>query len=332
MSPNTSTTSPGPSLTQFTEQEQTRLPSIPHAIPVILHAIALASKLIHKIVNKGALEGMADLPGTLNASGDEQQGLDLIAHDHLMSNLAATGEVCAIISEEEKGMATLAGRAGKYIIALDPLDGSANLQVNAPVGTIFSIYQRLSPPGRVVHPTEVLQSGSRQIAAGYILYSTATTFVYGTRHGVHGFTYDPTLNEFFLTHSCMHLPQVGKSYAINDGYLNSFPNYVQHYIQLCRDQGLSARYTGALVADFHRHLIEGGIYLYPATQKAPAGKLRLMFESNPLAFIAEQAGGLASDGKQPILQIEPSMIHQRTPLYIGSASMIKKLLAFAHQN
>ena len=319
----------GPSLDQFTKEEQARFPSIPVAIYLILRAIALASKVINQEVNRGGLGGIIDSQGTFNASGDEQQKLDVIAHNCFIRTLETTGQVCAIISEEEEGIVALASKAGKYIVAFDPLDGSANIQVNAPIGTIFSIYQRISPPEEPIRQEDVLQPGSRQIAAGYILYSTATMLVYGAGHGVHGFTYEPAIDEFFLTHQAIKLPPDGKTYSINDGYWGSFPSYVQHYIQYCRSHGFAARYTGALVADFHRHLIQGGIYLYPPTQKMPAGKLRLMFECNTLAFMAEQAGGLASDGKQSILHIEPSTIHQRVPLYIGSMSMVKSLMTLA---
>lgn len=318
-----------PALDQFIKEEQAQYPTIAAAIPAILHAIAWAGQVINKAISKGSLAGVVGSQGTFNASGDEQQKLDVIAHNSFVRTLEATAAVCAIISEEAKDVVALASKAGEYILALDPIDGSANVQVNAPSGTIFSIYQRISPSPGPVQQADVLQPGSRQIAAGYILYSTSTILVYTTTHGVHGFTYEPAMDAFFLTHQAIKLPQAGPTYAINDSHQHSFPEYVQRYVQHCRSQGLTARYTGALVADFHRHLLQGGIYLYPPTPKNPTGKLRLMFECNALAFIAEQAGGMASNGAQPILHLVPKTIHQRTPLYMGSIAMVKSLLSLA---
>jgi fructose-1,6-bisphosphatase I len=204
--------------------------------------------------------------------------------------------------------------------------------VNAPVGTIFSIYQRLSSFGEAVQQEDVLQEGNKQIAAGYILYSTSTMLVYTAGYGVHGFTYDPAIDEFFLSYPKMQMPNDGKVYAINDGYFDTFPNYIQQYVQDCRQRSYSARYMGTLVADFHKHLLQGGIYMYPPTQKNPEGKLRLALECNALAFVAKQAGGTASNGKQSILAIKPNAIHQRVPMYIGSVNMIERLLAYIVKN
>jgi fructose-1,6-bisphosphatase I len=319
----------GPSLTQFLQEEQQQFPDISEDLPPILHAIASAGKVVNDVVRKLDLAGIIGSQGVHNFSGDEQQNLDMLAHHDFVRALAATEEVCAVISEEAADIIACTNSRGKYIVALDPLDGSPNIDVNAAIGTIFSVYQRCSPQAMPVQQEDVLQEGSRQLAAGYILYGTSTMLVYTACHGVHGFTYEPSMGQFLLAYQAMQIPKVGQSYAINDGYFDLFPSYVQHYIQQCRRNSHVARYMGALVADFHRHLIKGGIYLYPPTRKNPAGKLRLMLECNALALIAEQAGGMASNGQQSILAIQPNAIHQRVPLYIGSTSMVQSLLAEA---
>jgi fructose-1,6-bisphosphatase I len=316
----------GPPLAQFLREEQRQFPDISEAIPRILHAIVSAGKTVDSVVRKLDLAGIIGSQGSYNLSGDEQQNLDMLAHRYFVHALAATEEVCGVISEEAVGIIAIANSRGNYVVALDPLDGSPNIDVNAAIGTIFSVYQRRSSQTMPVQQDDVLQAGNRQLAAGYILYGTSTMLVYTACHGVHGFTYDPSMGQFFLAHQAMQMPKTGQSYAINDGYFDAFPSYVQHYIQQCRRNGYAARYMGALVADFHRHLIKGGIYLYPSTPKNPAGKLRLMLECNALALIAKQAGGAASNGQQAILAIQPEAIHQRVPLYIGSTSMVQNLL------
>jgi fructose-1,6-bisphosphatase I len=317
----------GPSLGQFLEEEQQQFPDFPKALPRILHAMAAAGKVVNEVVRRLDLAGMIGSQGAYNFSGEEQQNLDIMAHDCFVRMLAATEEVCAVISEEAADTLAFTNSGGNYIIALDPLDGSPNIDVNAAIGTIFSVYQRRSSQSMPVQQADVLQAGNKQLAAGYLLYGTSTMFVYTACHGVHGFTYEPSMGEFFLAHQAMQMPKDGSTYAINDGHFNTFPNYVQHYIQQCRHDHYAARYMGALVADFHRHLIKGGIYLYPPTRKNPEGKLRLVLECNALALIAEQAGGAASNGQQAILAIQPGAIHQRVPLYIGSTNMVQRLLA-----
>jgi fructose-1,6-bisphosphatase I len=319
----------GPPLAQFLREEQRQFSDISEALPRILHAIVSAGKTVNNVVRKLDLAGIVGSQGSYNLSGDEQQNLDMLAHHYFVHELAATGEVCGVISEEAVGIMAFTNSRGNYVVALDPLDGSPNIDANAAIGTIFSVYQRRSSQTMPVQPDDVLQAGSRQLAAGYILYGTSTMLVYTARHGVHGFTYHPAMGQFFLAHQAMQMPKIGKSYAINDGYFDTFPSYVQHYIQQCRRNGYTARYMGALVADFHRHLIRGGIYLYPSTPKNPVGKLGLMLECNALALIAEQAGGMASNGQQAILAIQPETIHQRVPLYIGSTNMVQSLLAAA---
>ena len=313
-----------PCLAQFTKNEATQLATMPIAVSVIIQAMALASK---QLVFAMQSQELVDAPLAYNTSGDEQHPLDRIAHTCFVAALDKTREVGGLVSEEAVGIVGLTNQAGKYIVALDPLDGSSNWAVHAPVGTIFSIYQRISPPKNQIDQGDVLQPGHRQIAAGYMLYSTNIVLVYGTKQGVHAFTYEPAIDAFVLTHQTIRFPQQGPSYAINDGYFDRFPEPIRHYIRQCRNQGLVSRYSGALVADFHRHLLQGGIYLYPATQQKPNGKLRLMFECNALAFIAEQAGGLSSNGHEPVLCMQPRELHECIPFYIGSANMIKDLLA-----
>jgi fructose-1,6-bisphosphatase I len=327
MTPLSSTPSNlGPSLGQFLKEEQQKFRKVPEELLCIFAAIIAASKVINEVVRKLGLMNIIGAQGTYNSSNEAQQKLDMLAHHCFLDALAETGEVCALLSEEEEGIIPLPNKSGKYIVALDPLDGSPNIDVNAPIGTIFSVYQRCSHQSLLVQQEDILQKGSEQLAAGYILYGTSTMFVYTVRHGVHSFTYHPAADDFFLAHETMQLPKSGQYYAINDGYFDAFPSYVQHYIQQCRRHEYSARYMGALIADFHRHLIQGGIYLYPSTKKHPAGKLRLVLECNALALIAEEAGGTASNGQQSILSLLPQAIHQRVPLYIGSTEMVKNLL------
>ena len=209
-------------------------------------------------------------------------------------------------------------------MAIDPLDGSSNIDVNVSIGTIFSIYRRVSPQGGPVQLEDVLQAGKEQVVAGYILYGSSTMFVYTSGNGVNGFTYEPTLGEYILSHTDMKMPEDGKIYSINEGNYNSYPEAVKDYVLKCKERGYSARYIGSLVADFHRNLLKGGIYIYPSTAKAPQGKLRLMYECNCLAFIAEQAGGMATDGTQRILDIKPESLHQRVPFFVGSKVMVEE--------
>jgi fructose-1,6-bisphosphatase I len=218
---------------------------------------------------------------------------------------------------------------GKYVIAIDPLDGSSNIDVNVSIGTIFSIYRRKSPAGTPIQQEDILQRGADQVAAGYVLYGSSTMMVYTTGHGVNGFTYEPTLGEYFLSHPDMHMPADGKIYSVNEGSANSFAQSVKEYVQYCKDQKYTARYIGSLVADFHRNMLKGGIYIYPATAKDPNGKLRLIYECNALAFVAEQAGGKATNGSMRILDIVPDSLHQRTAFYVGSKNMVDKSGSFA---
>lgn len=313
-------------LRQFLQAEQQQFQATPEALPNILQAIATAGKAISALVRRLDLADVLGAVDNHNPSGERQQKLDVIAHDCFAHELATVGEVGALISEEQADIVPLAGGQGRYIVALDPLDGSPNISANAPIGTIFSIYPRCSSAG-AVQAADILQPGERQLAAGYLLYGTSTMLVYTARQGVHAFTYDTASDTFLLVHQALQMPPTGRQYAINDGYFHVFPSYVQRYIQYCRHRGYAARYMGALVADFHRHLMQGGIYLYPPTLKNPGGKLRLMLECNALALIAAQAGGAASNGQQSILTMTPTAIHQRVPFYIGTRHMVQDLLA-----
>ena len=233
------------------------------------------------------------------------------------------GEVCALVSEESESFVDL-NNEGRYVIAIDPLDGSSNIDVNVSIGTIFSIYRRKSPAGTPIQTSDILQKGREQVAAGYVLYGSSTMLVYTTGHGVNGFTYEPSLGEYFLSHPNMKIPEDGRIYSVNEGSANSFSQPVKDYLQYCKDKNYTARYIGSLVADFHRNLLKGGIYIYPATAKDPNGKLRLMYECNALAYIVEQAGGKASNGKDRILDIALNDLHQRTAFYVGSRNMVEK--------
>ncbi len=292
----------------------------------LLTAIRLAAKFVNREVNKaGLVEDIIGAAGNENVQGEEQQKLDVVANNLFINAMRNQGECCAVGSEENDDIIIFdneLSKKGKYVIMMDPLDGSSNIDVNVSIGTIFSIYRRLDP-NTPVSKADFMQPGSKQVAAGYVIYGSSTMLVYTTGHGVNGFTLDPSVGTFCLSHPLMRTPEQGKIYSVNEGNYLDFRPEVRNYIDRCRDRRLSARYIGSLVADFHRNLLKGGIYLYPATTKAPKGKLRLLYEANPLAFIVEQAGGMASDGDRRILDIVPTELHQRTPLFIGSTAMVK---------
>ncbi|SFC07756.1 fructose-1,6-bisphosphatase I [Flexibacter flexilis DSM 6793] len=313
----------GTTLDRFIMRKQEAFPYATGELSQLIRDIALASKIINREINRAGLINIAGMYGTQNIQGEEQQKLDVIADVRFIRALKNGGEVCAIISEEQDKIIDTGNRHGKYVVALDPLDGSSNIDVNVSIGSIFSVYRRVTPVGTVPNETDVLQSGRKQVAAGYVLYGSSTMLVYTTGHGVHGFTYDASLGEFFLSHTEIKIPEKGKIFSYNEGNYDDFSPAIQSYITDCKTRRYSGRYIGSLVADFHRNMLKGGIYLYPPTQKAPNGKLRLLYECYPLAMLIEQAGGMATDGKQPILDIVPTDLHQRTPLYIGSADMVR---------
>lgn len=313
----------GTALDRFIKNHQNQFAFASGELSQLLRDIALASKVVNREVNKAGLIDIMGANGSMNTGGDQQQKLDVLADIRFTRALMKGGEVCALVSEESESYVDL-NNEGKYVIAIDPLDGSSNIDVNVSIGTIFSIYRRKSVAGMPIQEVDILQKGSEQVAAGYILYGSSTMLVYTTGHGVNGFTYEPSLGEYFLSHPDMQVPEEGKIYSVNEGSANSFSKPMKEYLQYCKDNNYTARYIGSLVADFHRNLLKGGIYIYPATAKDPKGKLRLMYECNALAFLAEQAGGKASNGHGRILDIEPTDLHQRTAFYVGSKKMVEK--------
>lgn len=292
----------------------------------LLRDIALAGKIIHREVNRAGLIDLTGGMGVQNVQGESQQKLDVIADIRFRRALTNGREVCAIISEEEEEIIYTGNNQAKYVVAIDPLDGSSNIDVNVSIGTIFSIYHRVTPVGTPPTLEDFLQGGHEQVAAGYILYGSSTILVYTTGHSVNGFTYDVSLGEFILSHPGIKSPPNGTIYSCNEGNLNDYDDSVKAYLAACRKNGYTARYIGSLVADFHRNLLKGGIYLYPPTAKNPNGKLRLLYEAYPLAFIAECAGCRAVAPTGSILNIEPHSLHQRTPLYMGAPAMVNELL------
>lgn len=305
----------------------------------LLSHIGIAAKIVNREVNKAGLVDILGDIGIINTQGEHQQKLDVFANSQFIQALRACGEVCGIASEENSEIVTFdnyLSKDGKYIVCIDPLDGSSNIDVNVSIGTIFSVYRRLSERGQTPEVRDFLQPGTAQVAAGYIIYGSSTMMVYTTGSGVNGFTLDPSIGEFCLSHSKINIPNNGTIYSINDGNFHSFDEGVQRFIEYCRmperslGKVFSARYIGSLVADFHRNMLKGGIFIYPTTEKDPSGKLRLMYECNPLAWIVEQAGGIASDGNLRVLEIVPTSIHQRIPLFIGSQSLVKKAIYFLH--
>lgn len=315
----------GITLDRFIKLKQSDFPFASGELSQLLRDIALAAKIVNRETNRAGLANIGGAFGQTNVQGEEQQKLDVIANIRFMRALSKGGEVCAIVSEEEDEVIDLQNNSGKYVVAIDPLDGSSNIDVNISIGTIFSIYRRKSPVGSQIQLQDIMQPGREQVAAGYVLYGSSTMLVYTTGCGVNGFTYENSLGEFFLSHPDIQAPKTGNIYSINEGLQLEWEKGIAAYIQSCKEQKMQSRYIGSLVADFHRNLLKGGIYLYPATQKNPSGKLRLLYEANALAFIIEQAGGKASDGKQRILDVQPESLHQRTPLLIGSAQMVEEV-------
>jgi len=302
----------------------------------LINSIRLAAKVVNHKVNKAGLVDILGAAGETNIQGENQQKLDVYANEVFIKTLTNREIVCGIASEEEDDYITIVGRNkmndNKYVVLMDPLDGSSNIDVNVSVGTIFSIYRRITPEGTPVSIDDFLQPGKNQVAAGYIVYGTSTMIVYTTGHGVNGFTLNPAIGTYYLSHPNMKFPEDGHVYSINEGNYNHFPQGVKDYIKYCQkeedDRPYSSRYIGSLVSDFHRNMIKGGIYIYPNTSKNPEGKLRLLYECNPMAMIAEQAGGLASDGFNRILDIEPKSLHERVPFFCGSKNMVTKAEEF----
>jgi len=321
-------------LGEFIVEKQAEYPNAKGELSGILSSIRLVAKVIHRDINKAGLtNNIIGNSGVQNVQGEAQMKLDLFAHNTMKQALMSREEVAGFASEEEENFIafdTERGRNAKYVILTDPLDGSSNIDVNVAVGTIFSIYRRISPVGTPVTLEDFMQPGNRQVAAGYIVYGSSTMLVYTTGHGVNGFTYDPSLGVFCLSHENIQIPKTGKIYSINEGQYLKFPMGVKKYLKYCQEEDketqrpYTSRYIGSLVSDFHRNMLKGGIYIYPSATNYPNGKLRLLYEGNPMAFLAEQAGGVASDGYNRILDIQPTALHQRVPLFIGSREMVKK--------
>jgi len=315
----------GATLDRFIMRKQEDFPYATGELSQLLRDIALAAKIVNREINRSGLIDIAGAYGSQNVQGEEQQKLDVVANIRFIRALRNGGEVCTIISEEDDDMIQTGNLQGKYVVAIDPLDGSSNIDVNVSIGTIFSIYRRMSPTGRDGTAADCLQPGTHQVAAGYVIYGSSTMLVYTTGNGVNGFTYESSLGEFFLSHPNIQTPTTGTVYSVNEGNSLTFTPAVAAYLEQCKVQGFSARYIGSLVADFHRNLLKGGIYFYPATTKSPSGKLRLMYECNPLAFVVEQAGGKSSSGTHRTMEIEPRTLHERCPVFIGSKELVEEV-------
>ena len=316
-------------LSEFIIEREKDFPYATGDLTQLLTSIRLAAKLVNREVNKaGLVNEILGETNVHNIQGERQQKLDVYANDRFIAAMRNQGAVCAVASEENDEHIVFdnpASKAGKYVVAMDPLDGSSNIDVNVSIGTIFSIYRRLDP--EKVTLDDFLQPGDQQVAAGYVVYGSSTMLVYTTGNGVNGFTLDPSIGVFCLSHPNMQVPVDGSIYSVNEGNYFDFSDGVRNYIDACKKQKMSARYIGSLVADFHRNLLKGGIYMYPGTKDKPNGKLRLLYEANPLAMIMEQAGGSATDGTTRILDLKPTELHQRCPLYIGSKAMVEKAMA-----
>ena len=302
----------------------------------LINSIRLAAKVVNHEVNKAGLVDITGAYGETNVQGEDQQKLDVLANELFIETLINREIVCGIASEEEEDFITVKGQNNKhdnkYVVLMDPLDGSSNIDVNVSVGTIFSVYRRITPAGEPVQLKDFLQPGNQQVAAGYIIYGTSTMLVYTTGYGVNGFTLNPAIGTYYLSHPNMQFPELGKIYSVNEGNYIHFPQGVKKYIKYCQEEKdgrpYTSRYIGSLVSDIHRNMIKGGIYMYPKSSKAENGKLRLLYECNPMAFIAEQAGGRATDGFRRILDIVPSELHERVPFFCGSKKMVEKAEEF----
>ncbi len=318
-------------LGQFIIEKQADFPYAKGELSRLLRDIGIASKIVNREVNKAGLVDILGEAGTRNIQGEDQKKLDVFANTQFIAALTSGGECCIVATEEEEEFVPIdspVSKNAKYIVCIDPLDGSSNIDVNVAVGTIFSIYRRKSVDGMATLD-DVLQKGTDQVAAGYVIYGSSTMLVYTTGKGVNGFTLDPSIGEFCLSHPNMRVPADGKIYSINEGNYVDFPEGVKKYLKYAQvedrdsDRPYTSRYIGSMVADIHRNLIKGGIYMYPTTSSSPNGKLRLLYECNPMALIVEQAGGVASDGFRRILDIQPSELHQRVSIFIGSEKMVR---------
>ena len=324
-------------LGQFIVERQADFPYAKGELSRLLSDIGIAAKIVNRAVTKAGLIEILGETGDTNVHGEQVKKMDVYANEQFIAAFKAGGEVCAIASEENDDIIPIyseISKNAKYVVAIDPLDGSSNIDVNVSVGTIFSIYRRTSETGAAGQTSDFLQTGLKQVAAGYVVYGSSCMLVYTTGRGVNGFTLDPSIGEFCLSHPDIKIPENGTIYSINEGNYLKFPEGVKKYIKYCQEDDkatqrpYSSRYIGSFVADCHRNLMKGGIFIYPSTTKSPKGKLRLLYECNPMAFIVEQAGGLATDGFQRILEKQVESLHQTTPLFIGSKAMVEKAMEF----
>ena len=324
-------------LGEFLMENQEKFPYATGELSQLLSSIRLASKVVNREINKAGLADILGLAGSENIQGENQMKLDVFANDTFIRTLRSMGEVCGVASEELDDFISFEDNihsSSKYVVLIDPLDGSSNIDVNVSVGTIFSIYRRISEPGSPVKLEDFLQPGNAQVAAGYVVYGSSTMIVFTTGHGVNGFTLDPSIGTYCLSHPNMKIPSKGNIYSINEGNYVHFPKGVKKYIKFCQTLDLksnrpyTSRYIGSLVCDLHRNILKGGIYIYPTGTMSPNGKLRLLYECNPLALIIEQAGGRATNGEIRILDIKPSKLHQRVPYFAGSTEMVLEAESF----
>ena len=323
-------------LGEFIIENQTDFQYSTGELSKLINAIRLAAKVVNHEVNKAGLIDILGDAGDTNIQGEDQKKLDVLANEKFIQTLKNREIVCGIASEEEDDFITInsndENHQNKYVVLMDPLDGSSNIDVNVSVGTIFSIYRRITPTGTPVELKDFLQPGHQQVAAGYVVYGTSTMLVYSTGNGVNGFTLNPAIGTFYLSNPNMKFPENGSIYSVNEGNYVHFHQGVKDYIKYCQkeedDRPYTSRYIGSLVSDFHRNMIKGGIYMYPKSSLTGNGKLRLLYECNPMAFLAEQAGGMAVGGKSRILDMQPTELHQRVPFFCGSKNMVKKLQEF----
>lgn len=329
----------GVTVTEHILFDQAQSPTATGSFTRLLNAIVVAAKVVQREVSSAGLVDILGYAGRTNVQGEQVRKLDDFANDTIVRRLTACGEVCALASEEDADLVEMprGSKRGNYVVIFDPLDGSSNIDANVSIGTIFSIFRRVTQGGGEGTLEDVLQPGIKQVAAGYVIYGSSTVLVYSTGNGVHGFTLDPTVGEFLLSHENIRIPEAGKIFSVNEGNYNYWDEGTRAYIDYLKDphadhhRAYTSRYIGSLVADFHRNLLYGGIFLYPADSKDPRkphGKLRLTCEANPMAFIAEQAGGLATTGTERIMEIVPSELHQRVPLIVGSKKDVEMYLRF----
>ena len=320
---------------RFIIEQERQFPDATGELSGILYDMALAGKMIANKVRSAGLVDILGATSDTNVQGEVQQKLDVIANEIIVKAFDHGGRLCAMASEEEPDIIHIPEgfRNGKYVLLFDPLDGSSNIDVNVPVGTIFSVYRKITRGARG-EMEDMLQPGRRQVAAGYVIYGSSTMLVYTTGQGAHGFTLDPSIGEFLLSHPHIRIPERARYLSVNDAYEQDWPEHTKALMRRYRGldgmrKPLNVRYVGSLVADFHRNLLGGGIFCYPANEKSQRGKLRLLYEANPLAFIAEQAGGMATDGHRRIMDVEATELHQRTPLYLGSKAEVETVAEFA---